>query len=67
MHGSLVQENLLQTEYNWLLQQVLRDYYKYSFSPLAIVRWNALPEDVVSSPSLNIFKAAVGKLQHSKP
>ena len=34
------------------------------FSPLAIVQWNALPEDVVSSPSLDIFKVAVGKLQH---
>ena len=44
-----------------------KDYYKYSFFPLAIVQWNALPEDVVSSPNLDIFKAAVGKLQHSKP
>ena len=43
------------------------DYYKYSFFPLVIVQWNALPEEVVSSPSLDIFKAAVGKLQHSKP
>ena len=44
-----------------------KDYYKFSFFPLAIVQWNALPEDVVSSPNLDIFKAAVGKLQHSKP
>ena len=44
-----------------------KNYYKYSFFPLAIVQWNALPEDVVSSPNLDIFKAAVGKLQHSKP
>ena len=38
------------------------NYYKYSFFPLAIVHWNALPEDVVSSPNPDIFKAAVGKL-----
>ena len=44
-----------------------KDYYKYSFFPLAIVQWNTLPEDVVSSQSLDIFKAAVGKLQRSKP
>ena len=37
-------------------------YYRYSFFPLASVQWNALPEDVVSSPSLAIFKAADGKL-----
>ena len=44
--------------------QTTKDYYKYSFFPLAIVQWNALPEEVVSSPNLDIFKAAVGKLQH---
>ena len=27
------------------------DYYKHSFFPLAIVQWNALPGDVVSSQS----------------
>ena len=47
--------------------QTTKDYYKYSFFPLAIVQWNALSEEVVSSPTLAIFKAAVGKLQHSKP
>ena len=47
--------------------QTTKDYYKYSFFPLAIVQWNALPEEVVCSPNLDIFKAAVGKLQHSKP
>ena len=43
-----------------------KDYYKYYFFPLAIVQWNALSKDVVSSPNLDIFKAAVSKLQHSK-
>ena len=47
--------------------QTTKDYYKYAFFSLAIVQLNALPEEVVSSPSLDIFKASVGKLQHSKP
>ena len=44
-----------------------RNYYKYSFFPLAIVQWNALPESVVSLQDLEAFKVAVSKLQHSKP
>lgn len=44
-----------------------RDYYKYSFFPLAVVQWNALPESVVSLTSLEEFKAAVSGLQHSRP
>ena len=44
-----------------------RDYYKYSFYPLAIVQWNALPESVVCLQSLDAFKAAICKLQHSRP
>ena len=44
-----------------------RNYYKYSFFPLAIVQWNALPEPVVSLQDLEAFKVAVSKLQHSKP
>ena len=43
------------------------DYYKYSFFPLAIVQWNALPQSVASSQSLEVFKTAVFKLQHSRP
>ena len=43
------------------------DYYKYSFFPLAIVQWNALPKSVASSQSLEVFKTAVCKLQHSRP
>ena len=44
-----------------------RNYYKYSFFPLAIVQWNALPESVVSLQDLEAFKVAESKLQHSKP
>ena len=44
-----------------------RDYYKYSFFPVAIFQWNALPESAVCQPSLEAFKAEVGRLQHSGP
>ena len=44
-----------------------KDYYEYSFFPLAIVQWNALPASVAVAPSLEIFKAAVGQHQHSNP
>ena len=47
--------------------QTTRNYYKYSFFPLAIVQWNALPESVVSLPDLDSFKDAVSKLQHFRP
>ena len=43
-----------------------RNYYKYSFFPLAIVHWNALPESVVSLQDLEAFKVTVSKLQHSR-
>ena len=45
----------------------LSDYYKYSFFPLAIVKWNALPQSVACLQSLEGFKTAVCKLQHSRP
>ena len=45
--------------------QTSQNYYKYSFFPLAIVQWNALPEAVVSLQDLDSFKVAVSKLQHS--
>ena len=31
------------------------DYYKYSFFPLAIVQWNALPQSVACLQSLEVF------------
>ena len=42
-------------------------YYKYSFFPLAIVQWNALPETVACLPDLDSFKVAVSKLQQIRP
>ena len=47
--------------------QTSTNYYKYSFFPLAIVQWNALPEAVASLPDLDLFKVAVSKLQHTRP
>ena len=43
------------------------DYYKYSFFPLAIVQWNALPQSVACLQNLEVFKTTVCKLQHSRP
>ena len=43
------------------------DAYKYSFFPLAIVQWNALPNYAVVSPGLEAFKTAVGELRHPIP
>ena len=39
--------------------QTSTNYYKYSFFPLAIVQWNALPADVACLPDLESFKVAV--------
>ena len=36
--------------------------YKYSFFPSGIRLWNSLPEEVVSAPSLEIFKTTMGVL-----
>ena len=33
-----------------------KDCYKYSFYPLAIVQWNALPQHVVCLPTIDFFK-----------
>ena len=44
-----------------------KDFYKYSFYPLTIVKWNALPQHVACLPTNDFFKEAVGRLQHSKP
>ena len=45
---------------------ILKNFYKYSFIPLAIVQWNALPESVVFLPILVEFKEEIGKLPHSR-
>ena len=42
-----------------------RTSISFIFSPT--VNRSALPESAVSSPSLDIFKAEIGKLQHAKP
>ena len=44
-----------------------RDFYKFSFFPLSIVQWNALPESIACLQSIDAFKAAVCELQHSSP
>ena len=44
-----------------------RDYYKYSFYPLAIVQWNRLPENVALLPTFESFKRAVCMISHPMP
>ena len=44
-----------------------KDYYKYSFFPLAVVQWNCLPVHVVQMTDLDSFKAAISSLHHPKP
>ena len=42
-------------------------YYKFSFFPRTITDWNNLPKIVIESPSLNIFKNKVMKIEHDLP
>ena len=39
----------------------MTSYFKYSFFPQTIVAWNALPKSVVTSPTLVLFKVALGR------
>ena len=39
----------------------------YSFSQRVVSRWNELPEDVVTAPSLNCFKNRLDKLWTNHP
>jgi len=41
--------------------QCRTNYFKFSFFPRTIVLWNALPNNVATSPSLDAFKAALGR------
>ena len=36
-----------------------KEIYKFSFMPTAVRLWNALPADVITSPSVNVFKAHI--------
>ena len=60
---SLCKQFSAASRYSYIRQK----YYKYSFFPLAIAQWNALPETVACLPDLDSFKVSVSKLQHSRP
>ena len=45
--------------------QTTMDYYKYSFYPLAIVRWDRLPSHTALLPTFESFKRAVCAVNHS--
>ena len=36
-----------------------KDIYRYSFMPTAVRLWNTLPVDVITSPSVDVFRAHV--------
>ena len=44
---------------SFLPLQTRTDVYKYSFVPRTILDWNSLPDTVVNSPSLRMFKLAL--------
>ena len=44
-----------------------KDFYKYSFFPLAVVQWNLLPQHVVELVQPIAFKASVANIQHPRP
>ena len=45
----------------------LKDFYKYTFFPLTIIHWNALPHHIPTLPTLAQFSTAVCKVAHSTP
>ena len=53
--GRLVNTHALQRQFSYT------DVHKFSFFPRTIIDWNALPNSVVESPSLETFKTS---LQH---
>ena len=49
--------------------QTSKDFYKYSFFPLAVVQWNllVLPQHVVDLRKPVAFRASVASIQHPRP
>ena len=47
--------------------QTSKDFYKYSFFPLAVVQWNLLQQHVVELRKPVAFKASVANIQHPRP
>lgn len=45
--------------YSYLVPQSTTDYHRQSFFPRTVRDWNALPDEVVSAPSLEVFKGRV--------
>lgn len=52
---------------SFLQIQTSKDYYKYSFFPLAIVQWNHLPEHIVQIAKPDAFRAAIASETHPRP
>jgi hypothetical protein len=45
------------------IPSAVSDYVKYSFFPRTIRNWNAFPPGIVTTPSVEAFKASLTKLK----
>ena len=43
------------------IPKATKDVFKFSYLPRTIKKWNKLPEDIVLSNSLNVFKGAMSR------
>ena len=53
--------------YHFIQIQTTSNYYKYSFSPLAIVQWNNLPPSAALLEDLTSSRSAICSLNHNMP
>ena len=68
-HNNLALHNNLQTRgnrYKLFQNQVVYDLRKYFFKNRIIALWNSLPDQVVSSVSLNMFKNRLDRFLHAQ-
>ena len=68
-HNNLALHNNLQTRgnrYKLFQKQVVYDLRKYFFTNRIIALWNSLPDQVVSSVSLNMFKNRLDRFLHAQ-
>ena len=51
---------------NLMFNSYKKDSRKYYFSSRVVTDWNALPENVVTAPSINTFKNRLDKFMEKK-
>ena len=52
---------------HFLQIQTAANYYKYSFFPLAVVKWNNLPSQAVLSDDSSLYRSTICSLNHTMP